>query len=58
MAESENWQLNKPAVACHKYMLENSIATDVTFVVSNEMFKTKEQEGIGCSEAETLKAHK
>ena len=58
MAESENWQFNKSAVACHKYMLENSIATDVTFVVSNNMFKTNEQEGDGCSEAETFKAHK
>ena len=58
MAESENWQFNKSALACHKYMLENSIATDVTFAVSNQMFRTNGQEGDACSEMDTFKAHK
>ena len=30
----ENWQFNKSLAQCNKYMLENGIATDVTFLVS------------------------
>ena len=59
MAEVQYWQSNKTALACHKYMLENSVATDVTFVVSDQVYGCFEgQSREDCNQSVTFKAHK
>ena len=36
----EDWQMNKSLAECNRHMLENGIATDVTFLVSGKGFNS------------------
>ena len=59
MAEVKQWQFNKSALACQKYMLENSLATDVNFVVSDQLYGCFEGQSMEeCNHWVTLNAHK
>ena len=59
MAEKENWQFNKSALECHKYMLEYGIATDVTFTVTNDTSSASHgDDNSAFNNVTTFKAHK